>query len=90
MLKIQFQPQFYFNSKTDLPPFQKTHTRRITVYYLRWSRKVMFGVVKMIDFRDAQRLYHLSKPDFFLWNISFWVTVIVGPIEGIGVSLTVR
>ena len=44
----------------------------------------------MVDFRDAKRLYHLSKPDFFLWNISFWVTIIVGPIEGIAVSLAVR
>eukprot|EP00752_Nemacystus_decipiens_P001735 g1678.t1 len=50
---------------------------------------VMFGVVKMVDFRDAKRLYHLSKPDFFLWNVSFWVTAIVGPIEGIGVSIVV-
>eukprot|EP00904_Undaria_pinnatifida_P011024 jgi/Undpi1/7051/HiC_scaffold_21.g09525.m1 len=50
---------------------------------------VMFGVVKMVDFRDAKRLYHLSKPDFCLWNISFWVTVILGPIKGIGVSIVV-
>ncbi|CAM9135564.1 unnamed protein product [Ectocarpus sp. 6 AP-2014] len=50
---------------------------------------VMFGVVKMVDFRDAKRLYHLSKPDFFLWNVSFWVTAIVGPIEGIAVSVVV-
>lgn len=52
--------------------------------------QVMFGVVKMVDFRDAKRLYHLSKPDFLLWNVSFWVTTIVGPIEGIGVSVVVR
>lgn len=52
--------------------------------------KVMFGVVKMVDFRDAKRLYHLSKPDFFLWNVSFWVTAIVGPIQGIAVSVVVR
>lgn len=52
--------------------------------------KVMFGVVKMVDFRDAKRLYHLSKPDFFLWNLSFWVTVVVGPIEGIAISVIVR
>ncbi|CAB1115838.1 sulP [Ectocarpus sp. CCAP 1310/34] len=50
---------------------------------------VMFGVVKMVDFRDAKRLYHLSKPDFFLWNVSFWVTAIVGPIKGIAVSVVV-
>ncbi|CAN0326268.1 unnamed protein product [Pylaiella littoralis] len=50
---------------------------------------VMFGVVKMVDFRDAKRLYHLSKPDFCLWNVSFWVTAIVGPIEGIAVSVVV-
>ncbi|CAM9630726.1 unnamed protein product, partial [Hapterophycus canaliculatus] len=50
---------------------------------------VMFGVVKMVDFRDAKRLYHLSKPDFCLWNVSFWVTAIVGPIEGIAVSVIV-
>lgn len=54
------------------------------------NKQVLFGVVKMVDFRDAKRLYHLSKPDFFLWNVSFWVTAIVGPIEGIGVSLVVR
>ncbi len=56
----------------------------------RRREQVLFGVVKMVDFRDAKRLYHLSKPDFFLWNVSFWVTAIVGPIEGIGVSLVVR
>lgn len=50
----------------------------------------MVGVVKMIDFRDARRLYHLSKPDFALWNVSFWVTVLVGPMEGIAVSVCVR
>lgn len=44
----------------------------------------------MVDFRDAKRLYHLSKPDFFLWNVSFWITVIVGPIQGIAASVAIR
>lgn len=47
-------------------------------------------MVKMIDFRDARRLYHMSKPDFALWSVSFWVTFLVGPMEGIGVSVAVR
>ena len=57
---------------------------------LEKKKKVMFGVVKMVDFRDAKRLYHLSKPDFLLWNVSFWVTAMVGPIEGIAISVVVR
>lgn len=50
----------------------------------------MSGVVKMVDFRDARRLYHLSKPDFALWNVSFWITMLVGAIEGIAASVCIR
>ncbi|CAM9508929.1 unnamed protein product [Chrysoparadoxa australica] len=48
---------------------------------------VVFGVVRMFDFGEAKRLYHLHKPDFLLWNISFWVTFMAGAIIGIAVSV---
>ncbi|CAM9491771.1 unnamed protein product, partial [Choristocarpus tenellus] len=50
---------------------------------------VMFGVFKMINFSEARRLYHLNKPDFMLWSVSFWVTTMGGAIVGIAVSVIV-
>ncbi|CAM9481878.1 unnamed protein product, partial [Discosporangium mesarthrocarpum] len=50
---------------------------------------VLFGVMKMINFQEARRLYHLNKPDFMLWMVSFWVTTLGGAIVGIAVSVIV-
>ncbi|CEM04299.1 unnamed protein product [Vitrella brassicaformis CCMP3155] len=60
------------------------------LYYLPYTilaSVVLFGVYGMIDFREAYRLFRLGGPDFALWLVCFCVTVGLGAMEGVMMSV---
>ena len=54
---------------------------------------VVTGAIGLLDKREFQWLWHTCRRDFFLWSVSFLVTILagveVGILSGMGVAIAV-
>ena len=51
------------------------------------STVVVFAVIKLVDLRQALKLWHCSVADFGVWLTAFIATLFLGVILGIAVAL---
>jgi len=50
---------------------------------------IFVAVEGMIDFKEPRRLWHVSKQDFIMWQITFWSTLLFDVVPGIAIAVGV-
>lgn len=48
---------------------------------------IMVAVVGLIDYKEAQHLWHSNRSDFAMWMITFLATLFIGIEQGIGLGV---